>query len=411
METKKLQYIDLFAGCGGLSLGLHNSGLWGGIFAVEKYPDAFLTLEHNLIEKKHHFNWPQWLPQTEHDVNHLTDEYFNELKKLKHSIDLVVGGPPCQGFSVAGKREENDERNKLIDSYIKFIRLVQPRILFFENVKGFTQKFKKNKSQGRAYSEYLKAELETDGDDFVGYDVLGKLVNFADYGVPQKRIRYILVGIRKDINNKKYPKLFFETIKEKRSEFLSSKGLNTTTNLKEAVSDLAVDNETINSPDSKNFLSGKYKKTVSNYQAYMREGISADIPDSHRFTNHRPETITLFNTLLENVEKGKRITKEEKAYYGVKKRSIVVFDPDVPAPTLTTHPDDYVHYSEPRILTVREYARVQTFPDSFEFKGQYTTGGKRRVREVPRYSQVGNAIPPLFGELVGLTLWELLENE
>ena len=79
----------------------------------------------------------------------------------------------------------------------------------------------------------------------------------------------------------------------------------------------------------------------------------------------------------------------------------------MPTPTLTTLPDDYIHYSEPRILTVREYARIQSFPDDYVFCGKYTTGGKRRVLEVPRYSQIGNAIPPLFGELAGKALMEM----
>ena len=79
-----------------------------------------------------------------------------------------------------------------------------------------------------------------------------------------------------------------------------------------------------------------------------------------------------------------------------------------PTPTLTTLPDDYIHYSEPRILTVREYARIQSFSDDYIFLGKYTTGGKRRTSEVPRYSQIGNAIPPLFGELAGIALQEML---
>lgn len=82
----------------------------------------------------------------------------------------------------------------------------------------------------------------------------------------------------------------------------------------------------------------------------------------------------------------------------------------LPAPTITTLPDDYIHYCEPRIFTVREYARIQSFNDWFEFKGKYTTGGKLRTKEVPRYTQIGNAIPPLFGEQVGVTLNKLLQN-
>jgi DNA (cytosine-5)-methyltransferase 1 len=90
------------------------------------------------------------------------------------------------------------------------------------------------------------------------------------------------------------------------------------------------------------------------------------------------------------------------------KRDVVLLDHDAVSPTLTTLPDDYIHYSEPRILTVREYARIQSFADWFEFKGKYPTGAKDRRKDVPRYTQVGNAIPPLFGEQAGLTLKELL---
>jgi DNA (cytosine-5)-methyltransferase 1 len=108
MENKRT-YIDLFAGCGGLSLGLYLSG-WRGLFAIEKNKDAFSTLEHNLIYSKKHFNWPSWLPQTNHDINDILRSYSSELKKLKSEVDLVVGGPPCQGFSTAGKRYEQDER-------------------------------------------------------------------------------------------------------------------------------------------------------------------------------------------------------------------------------------------------------------------------------------------------------------
>ncbi|MFY8003759.1 MAG: DNA cytosine methyltransferase, partial [Chitinophagaceae bacterium] len=109
-KEHKSTYIDLFAGCGGLSLGLHNAG-WKGLFAIEKSPDAFKTLKHNLIDKKKHFGWPTWLPQESIEIDKAIDLYKNELKKLQGKVDLVAGGPPCQGFSMAGRRNENDQRN------------------------------------------------------------------------------------------------------------------------------------------------------------------------------------------------------------------------------------------------------------------------------------------------------------
>ena len=123
MSKKQNLYIDIFAGCGGLSTGLLKAG-WTGLFAVEKNADAFSTLEHNLIDKNKHFLWPDWLEVKEHDINELIKEHEKDLLNLQGKITLVAGGPPCQGFSMAGKRDKNDQRNKLVKSYIKFIKLV-----------------------------------------------------------------------------------------------------------------------------------------------------------------------------------------------------------------------------------------------------------------------------------------------
>ena len=137
---KEYIYIDLFSGCGGLALGMHFAG-WNAHFAVEKNQDAFGTLKFNLIEKKQHFCWPDWLPQGTHDINELIASHEAELKALTGKVTLVAGGPPCQGFSMAGRRKEDDIRNSLIDSYLRFVDLVAPDSLLFENVKGFTQPF------------------------------------------------------------------------------------------------------------------------------------------------------------------------------------------------------------------------------------------------------------------------------
>ena len=408
----KPTYIDLFAGCGGLSLGLHQSG-WKGIFAIEKSPYAFSTLKHNLIDHLNHFKWPEWLEKTQHDINEILKSKKSELKKLRGSIDLVVGGPPCQGFSTAGRREESDHRNELISSYIKFIRLVQPKIIFFENVKGFTQRFEKNRSKGIKYSEFVQKALRRSGKEFRGYEVYGELIDFSQFGIPQKRTRFILVGIRKDIFECSdfTPKFFFELLKNNRASFLKSKGLSLNQNLRDAISDLLERNGTVACPDSHGFLSAVYSEAIGPYQELMRSKVSLNsIPDSHRFAKHGKETTFLFQTLLSNAPAGRKIGGKERDIFNIKKRGIVILDPDKPAPTLTSHPDDYVHYCEPRILSVREYARIQTFPDWFEFKEKYTTGGKLRIVEVPRYTQVGNAIPPLFSEQAGLALKQILNG-
>lgn len=410
MISKKT-YIDLFAGCGGLSLGLYNSGLWKGKFAVEKSPDAFETLKYNLIEKKNHFDWPNWLPKQNHDINEVIKNHKDNLKSLRGEIDLVAGGPPCQGFSTAGRRIEGDSRNELIKSYIKFIRLVQPKVIFFENVKGFTQKFDKNKIKGKIYSEYVTNALEYDSPkgDFQGYKVEGKLIDFSEFGIPQKRTRFILVGIRKDIANQVTPNGFFEQIQKQKETFLIKKGIGLTNSLEDAISDLLKINEVV-SPDTKSFSAGLYNPIQSNYQKLLRGKVDSKIPDSHRFAKHSEDTLRKFEFILQNAEKNKTLSNELKERFNLKKRTVIPLSGQTPTPTITTLPDDYIHYCEPRIFTVREYARIQSFNDWYEFKGKYTTGGKRRTQEVPRYSQIGNAIPPLFGEQAGLILKSVLNG-
>jgi DNA (cytosine-5)-methyltransferase 1 len=403
MKSKSLTYIDLFAGCGGLSLGLHNAG-WKGLFAIEKSPDAFKTLKFNLIDKLSHFDWPKWLPMTNLEINQVLIEYEEQLKSLNGTVTLVAGGPPCQGFSTAGRRREDDKRNCLINSYIKFIKLVNPKIIFFENVKGFTLEFKNNKSKGRNYSDYVVKSLSE-----LSYKVKGELIDFSQFGIPQKRTRFILVGINQEyIRSENQVDQFFELLFTNKERFLLSKGLSMNSTLKDAISDLLFKHGTIKCPDSDNFNSGLYAKSMTAYQKLMRQGIEIKFPDSHRFVNHHLSIIDKFATILDTAQKNKPINKEIKIKFKINKHTIIPLDGNDKSPTLTTLPDDYLHYKEPRILTVREYARIQSFPDWFEFKGKYTTGGKLRTQEVPRYSQIGNAIPPLFGEQSGLVLKQLI---
>lgn len=392
-------YIDLFSGCGGLALGLHKAG-WKGLFAIEKSADAFSTLKYNLIDKNSNFEWPEWLPKQNHDINQIIELYEDKLRELDGKVELIAGGPPCQGFSMAGRRQEKDDRNKLIDSYIRFVELVKPKVLFFENVKGFTIGFKNGNKRGEAYSVYVVEKLRN-----LGYDVEGRIINFSEYGVPQKRQRFILVGTK---NGKAED--FFISIVKNRAEFFKSKKLNDTTSLSDAISDLLQTNGLVDSPDSKNFKAGIYKEATSSYQKLMREGknLKNKIADSHRFANHKKETQEKFQYILQNAQANKNIPDSIKEKYNLKKRTVVPLCQDSCTPTLTTLPDDYIHYSEPRILTVREYARIQSFPDSYEFKGKYTTGGDMRKKDVPRYTQIGNAIPPLFAEQAGIVLKEMV---
>ena len=331
--------IDLFAGCGGLSLGLYLAG-WQGLFAIEKNAFPFETLKHNLIDNKKHFNWPEWLPQTNHNINEVLEKYQDQLKALHGKVDLVAGGPPCQGFSMAGKRVEDDVRNQLVFSYIKFIDLVRPRMLLFENVKGFTYAFdKKNDSDAEPYSHKVIRGLQG-----LGYKVKPHVFDFSNYGVPQRRKRFILVGIQEGLGT---PDNFEQLLLNHRDAFLKSKGLKANVTLQDAISDLLRSNGEVPTPDRKGFTSGVYgQKRLTNYEKLMRGGYSKlhDIPNSHSFAKHTTDKVLCFKRLLaEYPVRGKRIDGNARKKWGIKQRGITVLDPNAVSPTITGLPDDYLH--------------------------------------------------------------------
>lgn len=395
-------YIDIFAGCGGLSIGLLNAG-WSCLFAIEKNHDAFSTLKYNLIDNGQHFDWPKWLPVQEEDINKVLVDYKYELSTLKGKVTLVAGGPPCQGFSMAGKRNEADQRNKLVESYISFIELVEPEAIFFENVHGFTVNFK-NSHGVKKYSSYVETALNG-----LGYRTAYRIVDMSEFGIPQSRKRFILIALKRG-----NPEEVFDNLYANRASFCDIKHISCSTSVIEAIGDLEMGHGTKPSPDSKGFKAGVYGSVESGYQKLMRAGVTEQlgIVDSHRFVNHRSQTIELHKSLLLSAPSGKRITPRNNYVENLNRRGVTVLDPNSQAPTITSIPDELIHYKEPRILTVREQARLQSFPDWFVFKGKYTSGGMRRKKEVPRYTQVGNAVPPLFAEQIGNALSEVLfENE
>ena len=300
---------------------------------------------------------------------------------------------------MAGRRNENDSRNDLINSYIKFVETVEPKIIFFENVKGFTMEFKKNKEKGIAYSSIVTQKLND-----LGYFVKGQLVNFGEYGVPQKRTRFILVGIKKELKNASQEKVetFFSMLKENKFDFLAAKGLTTETNLQDAISDLFKTNGLKPTPDFPNFQSGLYGKEKNSYQKLMREGVEVKIPDSHRFPKHSAEISKRFKDILAVTHNRRNLdlSKEVRESFNIKKHTVIPLNGLDKSPTITTLPDDYIHYEEPRILTVREYARIQTFPDDWEFTGSIAQ----------QYKQIGNAVPVNLGKEVGYSIVKFLNS-
>lgn len=402
-----MRFIDVFSGCGGLSLGLVKAG-WHGIFAVEKTSDAFASFYHNLILTDH-FTWPSWLPCSPLDITTLHDEYKQDLLKLRGEVTLLAGGPPCQGFSYAGRRNPNDPRNMLSKYYLKMVDLLRPRFLLMENVQGFTKKFGTSKKPPQA--EIVRSQLNK-----IGYSVYQHIIVSSDAGVPQPRRRFVLIGIKNGDPAEQILKggspfdLFYENLKS----FRKKKGLATTgeISVRMAIEDLETTGKRL-IPCKDSSISGfkqiEYIQPLnkSSYIELMREGMNEQAPDSLRLAKHTIEVQTRFSKILETCQPGKTITPADKERLSMKKHTLTPLAANKLAPTVTTLPDDIIHYSEPRILTVRETARLQSFPDWFSFKGAYTTGGKDRKLKCPRYTQVGNAVPPLLAEALGEVLLKL----
>ena len=400
---KKFVFIDAFSGCGGLSLGLLQAGLTGS-FAIEKDDFAFATLNINLLGTKGPFNfeWPSWLPKAPISIEALIHNFADELRALRGTVDVLAGGPPCQGFSTAGRRRIDDPRNRLFSSYVELVKLIEPKIVLMENVRGFTMSFGEDEEVDN-YALKLRSLLSQQ------YSVYERLVDLSRFGVPQQRTRYFLVALHPEFGNINP----FEVIEERLPGFLRRMNLQTPVSSWSAISDLEAElGGTRPSGETSGFLEICPGSRRTSFQKMIGVG-SVDINDL-RLARHAPEIRQRFAEIIDICQAEGRlnttISTETRNKYGLKKQALRVLDPDRPAPTITSMPDDLIHYSEPRTLTVRENARLQSFPDWFAFQGKYTTGGDLRRKEVPRFTQVANAVPPLAAQAIGEAIVEILSS-
>ena len=420
---KSYSFADLFSGCGGLSLGLSLAGL-NGKFAIERDPMAFETFSANFIDNASQnvaFDWPNWLAKRAWDIELLLAQHKDDLVKLQGTIDVLAGGPPCQGFSFAGRRVEEDPRNLLFKKYVEVVDALQPQAHILENVPGMRVAHARRNvvdlpvpgeqaEKPRSFYDKLVDSL-----DVAGYRMEAMLVDSSRFGVPQRRSRLIAVGIRKDLCEwlDGGIRRLFVLLDEARLTQLQELGLPEAVSASSALSDLeTVGREMIACTDpesSSGFREVKYGKPTTTYQKLMQAGHQGNM-DSMRLARHRDDVQERFRRILVECRKGVRMDNESRKTYGLKKHRIYPMASDEPAPTLTTLPDDILHYCEPRILTVRESARLQSFPDWFVFKGKFTTGGDRRTKECPRYTQVGNAVPPYLARAIGIAVQNLLEE-
>lgn len=396
-----LKCIDLFAGCGGLSLGLGKAGFSTSL-SVEAHPDAFATYEQNLLIRNSDMHrWPAWMEQRAWRAEELLDCHSAELHTLRDQVDLIAGGPPCQGFSMNGQRRPDDPRSRMVDVYLQYVERIRPRLVLLENVVGFRSMVHPS---GGTYSDYATRELVQ-----LGYQVWSDVIRASDWGIPQRRPRFVLIAALSETLIGVDP---FERLRVARKAFLLARGLGPDpTGAEAALSDLIETESELDYDDERGHLGFKTLRRSctpeSAYQSLMRVGSDTIVSDS-RLARHSKASVQRMHTILDSCPRGVCLSKFDRMRLGISKRSTTPLDPKAPSPTIGTLPDDFIHYARPRSMTVREHARLQSFPDWFKFCGPYTTGGERRKEACPRFTQVGNAVPPLLAEALGETLRTLL---
>lgn len=360
MKNKKIKIIDLFSGCGGLSFGFEMSGC-DVLLGIDNWSDALDSF------KKNHKN-SEILCR---DIFKITTKEIKE--KIKNQkIDVVVGGPPCQGFSLAGKRKNNDERNKLVMNYVKLVKKLSPTFFVMENVLGIlSMKDEKN----NLIIENLEKVFNK-----MKYKIVFKTLNAHDYGVPQKRKRVFVVGNKIDVDFK-FPEPTHGKLKK---DFLT---------VGDAISDLPFLEKEFGD-EKTNYIN----KPKTNYQKNMRK--KSNKLWNHTKSKHTEQTIKVINLVPE----GGNWKDLPKKYQNVRSYSNTWrrLHRELPSVTIDTGHRHHFHYKANRVPTVRESARIQSFPDTFIFKGSRTS----------QFKQVGNAVPPLLAKVIAEKInFYIKENE
>lgn len=340
----KNKILDLFCGCGGLSRGFEMAGFEVAA-AIDIWSDAVTTYNHNNNPVAHC-----------EDIHNWDDEFLDNINK-NNEIVGIIGGPPCQGFSTVGTRDIEDPRNHLYLEYCRIVEKVQPEFFIIENVKGLLT------LAGGAFKEDIMKRFTA-----LGYHVEYKVLNAADFGVPQNRNRVFFVGMKKP--GYKFPDPFTYKV-----------------TTEDALSDLA----SLDNNENPNIYRTEAK---TNYQKLMRKN-SIDVKN-HDVTNHTEQT----KHIISMIKDGGKIKDLPEEYWNVRKynKAFQRMYSKGQSNTVDTGHRNYFHYKENRIPTVRENARLQSFPDDFEFLGSKTS----------QYKQVGNAVPPLLAYAVAMSVKEKL---
>ncbi len=413
----KLKSIDLFAGCGGLSLGLEQAG-FDTVFVNELHPDAMKTFLQNrpksfLSDTKNHVLDIKSLTKNKESLLN-----FGKYIREEHGeIDLVCGGPPCQGYSGIGHRRtfELNKRemptNHLYKDMAKVVSTVAPKMFLFENVRGLlNSRWTPEGEKGEIWNDVQKTFkniIVKVGKQEFQYQIGFKLVFAKEYGVPQNRPRILMVGLREDID--------FEFTNNDTSRGLLPEGFGDAPDLKDLFSDL-IDPKWRDRKETTVYLKDPSSEIQESLRTMLngRVMMKGDALSEQEYSNHSDAVIAKFQYMIEHDSEIPESMQTKKFSQKVLPKT---WGKNGPSITATSLPDDYVHYSQPRVLTVREWARLQMFPDWYQFAGKRTTGGRRRAgdpdagdwtREVPKYTQIGNAVPVGLAKEVGLHFKKIL---
>ncbi len=360
--------IDLFAGCGGLSTGFEMAG-YEIPLAIEKDEWASETYSYNHKNTK----------VITGDITQIKD--LDSLIDKNMIVDGIIGGPPCQGFSLSGNRDKKDPRNSLFMDFVRFVKHFQPSFFMMENVPGILSM---ENAKGESVKDLIMQEYKK-----AGYNATYKILNAADYGVPQTRTRVIFIGIRKDlpfVTNDIYP-----TPLLKEQEYVT---------IDQAIMDLPQ----INSGEGKE--EQKYDgEPLNDYQKWVRG--NNNVITNHVAMRHTQRLIDRFKVIkpgqsladvpAEHMQRqrgdasktsGKVYSQNNMRPYG-----------DKPSPTIAaSFQSNFVHPHLNRNYTAREAARLQSFPDWYVFKGKRTTMSWEK--NLSQYQQIGNAVPPLLAKAI-----------
>lgn len=346
-----LNVVDLFSGCGGLSLGFQMAGY--NIKAMVDFDsDSLLTAKKNSLSD-HFLNLDLF------DDDWLTS--FFEIVNLDE-VDVIIAGPPCQGFSLTGPRKLDDKRNKLYKAVFDLVDQAKPKAFLIENVKGMAT----------LYGGKVKEDIVKEFSD-LGYKTSTKILNSKDFGVPQSRERLFFVGLKE--KDYEFPTPLFDK--------------DTYITCREALDDLP-------SLEGLEEIFNYTSKESSDYQKLIKN-------DSKKLTNHQPTRHTNkvievikqvpeggnYKDLPPGVGESRKFNEAWTRYHG-----------DKPSKTIDTGHRNHFHYTYHRVPTVRENCRLQSFPDTFEVHGTKTSQNK----------QIGNAVPVLLGKILAEVIYDQIKS-